>query len=112
MWRSRLAADGGMIFVYADARLHSYWMKNCLIPIDLIYLDGEGRVLRAYAMRVEAAKGDTETVDAYERRLHRYPSREPAQFVIELAGGTLRRLAIYRGERILRQPRQLATMAH
>ena len=43
--RSRLEANGGMLFVFPRPGRHRFWMYECLIPLDIAWLDGQGRVL-------------------------------------------------------------------
>lgn len=72
-------------------------MRDCPIDIDIIFLDPSGRITAMHHMPAEPPR-DPETepetgvpsTDKYEQRLKRYPSRYPAQFVIELAGGCWR----------------------
>ena len=84
MFRDSLAADHGMIFVYDSPRPVSFWMKNTLIPLDMLFIAADGRVLRI----VEQARPMSETP---------IPSGEPAQFVLEVAGGTARARGITAG---------------
>ncbi|GAB3011281.1 DUF192 domain-containing protein [Bowmanella dokdonensis] len=51
MHRETLCEDCGMLFEYAQPREISMWMKNTLIPLDVAYLDGEGRVLSIKSMQ-------------------------------------------------------------
>jgi uncharacterized membrane protein (UPF0127 family) len=45
MFRRQMARNEGMVFVFDDADSHPFWMKNTLIPLDIIWLDGDRRVL-------------------------------------------------------------------
>jgi uncharacterized membrane protein (UPF0127 family) len=81
-------------------------MRDCPIDIDIIYLDSGGRILAMHEMKAEAPRGPSEGVPgstdnmAYEQRLKRYPSKFPAQFAIELRGGTIKTLDIKEGDQL------------
>ena len=45
MFRESLPAKTGMLFPFPDRAVHKFWMKNTMIPLDMIWMDGEGRVL-------------------------------------------------------------------
>ncbi|MCC6429094.1 MAG: DUF192 domain-containing protein [Phycisphaerales bacterium] len=107
--RTKVAEDGGMLFVFPDnqARVQEFVMRDCLIPIDIIFLDRSGRVTASHAMKVEEARKPDEikpanpkAPDPYEARLKRYSSRYACQFVIELAGGELEKLKVKDGDKI------------
>ena len=100
MYRTEIARDGGMLFVFPEAFLQSFWMVNCLVDIDIIYLDPSGRVTATHQMTVEEPRRANETDEEYRERMNHYSSRIPAQFVIELAGGTLDRLDVKEGDLI------------
>ena len=100
MDRRKIDDDGGMIFIYKRAELRSFWMKNCLVDIDLLYLDGRGRIVSMHKLKKERLRGENESIVDYERRLKRYPSGRPAQFIIELKAGWIDRLKPKVGETI------------
>ena len=91
--RREIAADGGMLFAFRRAKPLSFVMRKCLVPIDLIYLDAEGRVGRMYEMQVEP-------YDTPDDELKDYESVEPAQFAIELKAGSIDKLQLKRGQKI------------
>lgn len=89
--RAEIAENGGMLFVFPRPQPQaSFVMRDCLVDIDIIFLDAFGQVLSTYAMEVEDPRQPGESELEYEDRLKKYHSRGPAQFVIELKGGTLK----------------------
>ena len=93
--RDHIPADGGMLFVFPDhqVREQRFVMRQCLVPIDIIFLDPNARVVATHQMTVEP-------YDTPDDKLKRYSSRYPAQFAIELAGGTLDQLSVKSGDQI------------
>jgi uncharacterized membrane protein (UPF0127 family) len=100
MEREQIEEHGGMLFIYRDVRRRSFWMKNCLVDIDLLYLGSKGRIVGCHKMKKEPPRREDETEAAYEWRLKSYRSRRPAQFVIELKAGSIDRLKIKPGQTI------------
>ncbi len=91
--RESIAEDGGMLFVFPTAAPRQFVMRRCLVPIDVIFLGPTARVVSMHRMRVEP-------YDRPEHELRRYSSEWPAQFAIELAGGTLDELGLSLGDRV------------
>lgn len=104
--RKEIPKDGGMLFVFKRAEEREFVMRDCPIPIDIIFLDGTGRVVAKHKMKVEEPrrpdepKTDDPSLDKYEQRLKRYGSKYAAQFVIELAGDTLDTLEVKEGDKV------------
>lgn len=71
----------GMWFIYEQERRVSIWMKNTYIPLDILYLRGNGQVSSIFH-------------DAEPLSLRSMPSIEPVQFVLELNGGLAKSLGI------------------
>ncbi len=88
MFRRDLAGDAGMLFIYARDRPVSMWMKNTLIPLDMLFLARDGRVVRVFE---RAVPGSLATIS----------SGGDAAAVLELNGGTAARLGIAIGDRVL-----------
>jgi uncharacterized protein len=44
MDRPSLSDDAGMVFVFAETAPHGFWMKNTLVPLDLVFIGEDGRV--------------------------------------------------------------------
>jgi len=73
-------------------------MRDCPIPIDIVYVDSGGRVIAAHAMVPEEPQREGESDGDYEERLKRYSSRYACDIVIELQGGMIERLGLEEGE--------------
>jgi Uncharacterized conserved protein len=77
MYRDHLAGDRGMVFLFPQAGEYPFWMKNTLIPLDMIWMDGEHRIVHV-AHDVPPCKADPCTS---------YPPHALASSVLELAAG-------------------------
>jgi uncharacterized membrane protein (UPF0127 family) len=75
-------------------------MRDCPVPIDVAFLDAQGRVVAVHEMAVEPPRAPGETPRAYEARLPLYPSGGAVHFAIETAGGRLRELGLAPGARV------------
>ncbi len=100
MHRSSFPENEGLLFVFPDSTIRSFWMKNCLIDIDLIYLDSRGTITTLYKMPIELPQGLQETDWVYEGRLPHYYSTGPSRFAIELEAGSIERLHLKVNQRI------------
>ena len=90
MFRERMPAEAGMLFLYPAPQMISMWMKNTLIPLDMLFIAEDGRIVH---IAERAIPGSTATIS----------SEEPARAVLELNGGTAARLRIEPGDRVLHQ---------
>lgn len=93
-----LDPDEGMLFIFPNARLRSFVMRDCLIDIDIIFLDATGRIVAMHHMPAEEPKKPDETQYEYEMRLAKYSSRFNAKYVIEIQGGMLEQLDLESGD--------------
>lgn len=100
MDRDWIDNHGGMMFIWPAAESRSFWMKNCPIDIDLMFLDSNGRIVAVHAMVAEPAQRVGESDDDYSARLKLYPSRKPAQFAVELKAGSIKRLKLTVGQTV------------
>jgi len=88
MFRRSLAPDAGMIFDFTAPAAAAMWMKNTLIPLDMLFVDAQGRIIGIHERAVP------ESLDTIA-------SPAPARAVIELNGGTAARLGIRAGDKVL-----------
>ena len=94
--RRAIDEDGGMLFVYPYDRVMRFVMRRCHVPIDIIFLDADGRIVQVYAMEVIEPIGGE---DWYAPPLgDDYSSIERARFAIELQGGMLESLDLGVGD--------------
>ncbi len=100
MHRDEIPADGGMLFIFPDSIVRSFWMKNCLVPIDLLFLDSRGTITATHEMPVEQPRQEDQSEWAYDNTLSHYWSNSPARFAIELKTGSIARLGLHVNERI------------
>ncbi len=108
--RTEIPPHGGMLFIFPDADIRSFWMEDCLVDIDLIFLDPQGRITATHQMKAEPPRRADETKDAYRSRLAEYSSVHPAQFAIELAAGTLQQLNLEVEDKIALDLRRLKAL--
>ena len=87
-----------MLFVNPGDRVRRYWMKDCLVDIDVAFIDRFGRITAMHRMPAEPARRPNESMNAYQARLRGYPSRRPARYALELPPGELDRLGFRVGE--------------
>lgn len=90
MFRERMAASAGMLFVYDRPGRAVFWMKNTLIALDMIFADATGTVQRVHS---EAVPHDETPIDGGDGILA----------VLEINGGLARRLGIGPGT-VMRHP--------
>lgn len=98
--RQSIDANSGMLFVYPRAEIRSFYMRDCPIPIDILFLDDAGAIVSMYTMQPEAPRAASESASAYAERLRYYSSRAKAQYVIELPAGTIARLGLEQADRL------------
>lgn len=96
--RTGIPADGGMLFVFPEEDVRFFVMRDCPVPLDLLFLDAAGRVLATHAMQPEPARAPGESAEAYDARLKVYSSNEPALFAVEIRGGTILDVAVNPGD--------------
>ena len=90
MMRTELPADHSMLFVFPDTQPRWFWMKNTLVPLDILYFDAD-RKLVSMQLNVPPCKADP---------CPSYPSDAAARYVLELPAGTVRRIGVETGDEL------------
>jgi len=84
MFREKLQPDQGMLFVFEEESRHSFWMKNTLIYLDMLWIDKDRKIVHI-AQNVPPCKEDP---------CPSYGPDRPGLYVLELAGGAADRLGL------------------
>ncbi len=87
--RASLADNAGMLFIYPREEVLTFWMKDCLIPLDIAFIDKDLRVINI----------ETMAVDPDGRTL--YSSNRPAQFALEVPAGALKKAGVQPGSKVI-----------
>jgi uncharacterized membrane protein (UPF0127 family) len=93
MYRQSLAKDRCMFFVYSQDGEHAIWMKNCLIALDVAWVDADGRI-------AEVAENVPPCSPLRGDDCPTYGGTVPSRYFIEFPVGTFKRLGIRKGERL------------
>ncbi len=88
MFREEMDADAGMLFIYPAERIASFWMKNTYIPLDMLFIANDGRILQiephVQPLTLESVR-----------------STAPVRAVLELNGGRAEELGITPGDTVI-----------
>ncbi|MGA9333636.1 MAG: DUF192 domain-containing protein [Rudaea sp.] len=90
MNRTSMAANHGMLFVFDAPAMQTFWMKNTLIPLDMLFFDRDYKLVNVQ-QRVPPCRADPCPV---------YGSTGPAQYVLELNGGEAEKLGVKPGDKL------------
>lgn len=87
MFRKSMAPADGMLFDFKIDREVTMWMRNTLIPLDMVFISKDGKVTHVHANAVPHSEDIIS-------------SRGPVRFVLELNGGTAKQLGVDRGDTV------------
>jgi uncharacterized membrane protein (UPF0127 family) len=88
MFREEMAPDAGMLFLETRDRVQTMWMANTALPLDMLFIAADGTIVRI-----------AENTVPFSREI--ISSRTRVRAVLELNAGTVRRLAISTGDRVI-----------
>lgn len=88
MFRDRVRPGSGMLFIFPSTDVYAFWMKNTFIPLDMIWITGEGKIVDIKS-DVPPCKADP---------CPSYPPSGPARLVLELGAGGARQYGLKIGD--------------
>ncbi len=91
MHRQSMPNNHGMLFVFPKQKARTFWMKNTLIPLDMIWIDGNKQVVGVLRNALPCQQDPCK----------RYYSYRPAQYVLEINGGLAAKYSIDRGQTVV-----------
>lgn len=90
MFRDSMPGGHGMVFVFPDEEMRSFWMKNTKIPLDIFYFDEDLKLVSV----------SENTPPCHSSRCPAYPSTGPAKYVLELNAGKAAELGVQPGDEL------------
>jgi len=96
MYRTKLAKDRCMIFVYDEDEYRTIWMKNCLIALDVVWVKADGTIVEMK----ESAPPLPAMFRGSDSDIPSYGGKVVSRHFIEFAVGTVRRLKLKVGDRV------------
>lgn len=85
MYVTDMPLGSGMLFLFRTSELRTFWMKNTFIPLDMIFIEGDGKIQHIHSM-------------AKPQDLAKITSPRPAKAVLEINGGVADKLGIEPGD--------------
>lgn len=79
MFREKLKADEGMLFIFEDEQIRNFWMKNTLVDLDIAYIDKNKKIIDIQQMKA--------VISIMQNDLPTYPSKRPAMYALEMPQG-------------------------
>jgi len=87
MWRKQLAKDKAMIFIFPNEQVRSFWMRNTLIPLDMIFISADRTIVGIVA-------------EAAPKTLSQRSVPAPSKYVLEVVGGWCEKAGVRPGSRV------------
>ena len=88
MFRREMAPDHGMLFDFGVEEVVAMWMRNTILPLDMLFIDGQGRIAHIATDAVPFSEAIIST-------------QQPVRAVLELVAGTVEKLGITVGDRVM-----------
>lgn len=89
MNRTKLSKNSGMLFVFPDEKVRTFWMKDTLIPLEVMFIDTKGRISEIITMKPCLLETELCTI---------YTSKNPTRFAIEVNTGFSQKNMVVEGD--------------
>ncbi|TDR23553.1 DUF192 domain-containing protein [Marinicella litoralis] len=93
MYRKEMADDDGMLFIFPDSQMRAFWMKNTLIPLDILYFDANKKIV--------SISENTPPCKNTSSRCPNYPSLKPTKYVLEINAGLSEKYGFKAGDEMI-----------
>ena len=93
MYREHMDDNAGMLFIFPDTKIRAFWMKNTLIPLDILYFDQNKRLVSISEHTPPCRNTNT--------RCPSYPSAKPAKYVLEINAGLSKQYGFESGDELI-----------
>ena len=90
MFRKSLNENSGMLFIFPEENFHSFWMKNTLIPLDIIWINSDNEIVFIKHNAQPCLENDCEN----------FTSNEKALYVLELNSGIANEIGLEVGDNV------------
>lgn len=87
MYRDKMAENQGMLFIFEDETTRSFWMKNTVLPLDMLFINANNEIVTIHKSTTPYSEES-------------YTSTKPAKFVLEVNAGFTDKYKIAVGDRI------------
>ena len=90
MYRRNLDQNKGMLFIFSKEGIYSFWMKNTLIPLDIVWMDKDGRIVLVSENVQPCSKGSCIPITPNQK----------AKYVLEINSGEAKRIQMKIGDKM------------
>jgi len=88
MFRTSMVENRGMLFIFDAEELHSFWMKNTIMPLDILFINANKEIIKIHKNTMPFQESPS------------YDSEGPAKYVVEVNAGYCDKYKISRGDKI------------
>lgn len=95
MYRESIPEYGGMLFVFSEENKYAIWMKNTLIPLDLLFVSKDNEIVH-----IQENARPCKEIDPKQENCPSYSSPTVHTMILEFRGGTVKKLGLQKGSKV------------